>query len=90
MTHGSARSAAGPRRLNTMFTSHKAGRDDSWEGVVIDKSRGMLDGSNMYHFVEVRLADGESVKVRISRRLWKSIAVDDRIVKRPGADPARE
>ncbi len=50
----------------------------------------MLDGSNMYHFVEVRLADGESVQVRISRRLWKSIEVGDRIVKRPGADPAKE
>ncbi|MCF3142931.1 DUF7489 domain-containing protein [Streptomyces platensis] len=73
-----------------MLKSHKAGRDDSWEGIVIDKSRGMLDGSNMYHFVEVRLADGESVKVRISRRLWKSIAVDDRIVKRPGAEPTKE
>ncbi|PBC80894.1 hypothetical protein SAMN05428945_4596 [Streptomyces sp. 2224.1] len=73
-----------------MFTSHKIGRDDHWEGVVTHKSRGMLDGSNMYHSVEVRLADGESVKVRISRRLWKSIEVNDRIVKRPGADPARE
>ncbi|MFE1763877.1 DUF7489 domain-containing protein [Streptomyces angustmyceticus] len=73
-----------------MFTSHKVGRDDSWEGVVINKSRGMLDGSNMYHFVEVRRADGESMKVRISRRLWKSIEVNDRIVKRPGADPVKE
>ncbi|MFF4953288.1 hypothetical protein [Streptomyces chattanoogensis] len=72
-----------------MFKSRKVGRDDSWEGVVVDRSRGMLDGSNMYHFVEVRLADGESLKVRISRRLWKSIAVGDRIVKRPGADPAK-
>ncbi|WP_327706327.1 hypothetical protein [Streptomyces decoyicus] len=73
-----------------MFTSHKVGRDDSWQGIVIKKSRGMLDGSNMYHFVEVRLDDGESVKVRISRRLWKTIEIDDRIVKRPGVDPARE
>ncbi|MFC9235159.1 hypothetical protein ACFTZK_01630 [Streptomyces decoyicus] len=73
-----------------MFRSHKVGRDDAWEGIVTKKSRGMLDGSNMYHFVEVRLDDGESVKVRISRRLWKSIEIDDRIVKRPGADPARE
>ncbi|MGW2628882.1 DUF7489 domain-containing protein [Streptomyces chattanoogensis] len=72
-----------------MFKSRKVARDDSWEGVVVDRSRGMLDGSNMYHFVEVRLADGESLKVRISRRLWKSIAVGDRIVKRPGADPAK-
>ncbi|MFF8789399.1 hypothetical protein [Streptomyces sp. NPDC015125] len=72
-----------------MIKSLEFGRDDSWEGVVIDKSRGMLDGSNMYHFVEVRLADDEPVKVRIDRRLWKSIAVGDRVVKRPGADPAK-
>ncbi|CAM5282903.1 hypothetical protein SAVIM338S_00169 [Streptomyces avidinii] len=49
----------------------------------------MLDGSNMYHFVEVRLTDGSSVKVRIARRLWKSLAVGDRIAKRPDADPYR-
>ncbi|MFI5523418.1 hypothetical protein [Streptomyces platensis] len=72
-----------------MVKTRKVGRDDSWEGIVINKSRGMLDGSNMYHFAEVRLDDGESVKARISRRLWKSIEVDDRIVKRPGADPAK-
>ncbi|MGA5566369.1 DUF7489 domain-containing protein [Streptomyces platensis] len=72
-----------------MVNSREVGRDDSWEGIVINKSRGMLDGSNMYHFVEVRLDDGESVKVRIRRRLWKSIEVDDRIAKRPGADPAK-
>lgn len=72
-----------------MFKSHKVGRDDSWEGIVVKKSRGMLDGSNMYHFVEVRRTDGEVVKARISRQLWKSIAVDDRIVKQPGADPVK-
>jgi translation initiation factor IF-1 len=72
-----------------MFKSRKAKRNDSWEGVVTDKSRGMLDGSNMYRFVEVRLTDGESVKIRISGRLWKSIAVGDRIVKRPGTDPVK-
>ncbi|WP_030674477.1 hypothetical protein [Streptomyces rimosus] len=72
-----------------MFNSRKFGRDDSWEGVIVKKSRGMLDGSNMYHFIELRLDDDETVKVRISRRLWKSIAVGDRIVKRPGADPAK-
>lgn len=49
----------------------------------------MLDGSNMYHFVEVRLVDGASVKVRVSRPLWKSIAVGDRITKRPNADPCK-
>ncbi|MFI9031041.1 hypothetical protein [Streptomyces sp. NPDC053560] len=72
-----------------MAKAQKIGPDDSWDGVVTHTSRGMLDGSNMYHFVEVSLADGESIKVRISRRLWKSIAVGDRIVKRPGADPAK-
>ncbi|KPI33643.1 hypothetical protein OV450_1267 [Actinobacteria bacterium OV450] len=72
-----------------MSKPHEAGRGDSWEGVVVHLSRGMLDGANMYHFAEVRRADGESVKVRISRRLWKSLAVGDRIHKRPGADPAK-
>lgn len=47
----------------------------------------MLDGSNMYHFLEVRLVDGASVKVRVGRRFWKTIAVGDRIAKRPNADP---
>ncbi len=73
-----------------MFFSRKAGSDETWEGVVTDKSRGMFDGSNMYHSVEVRLADGESRKVRIGGGLWKSIAVGDRIVKRAGADPEKE
>jgi hypothetical protein len=73
-----------------MFRSRRAGRDDQWEGVVTGKSRGMLDGSNMYHFVEVARAGGGSAKVRIGRRLWKSLEVGDRIVKRPGADPVKE
>ncbi|MBJ7901832.1 hypothetical protein ACIQMP_13770 [Streptomyces sp. NPDC091385] len=73
-----------------MFTSRKPGQDDSWEGVVTDKSRGMLDGSNMYHFVQLRLPDGESRKIRIPRRLWKEVTVGDRLVKRPGSDPVKE
>ncbi|GHB66864.1 hypothetical protein GCM10010347_41110 [Streptomyces cirratus] len=73
-----------------MSKPYEFGPDDSWEGVVTKMSRGMLDGSNMYHFVEIRLANGESVKVRISRRLWKSVTVGDRIVKQPHADPAKE
>ncbi|WP_328296485.1 hypothetical protein OG389_00830 [Streptomyces sp. NBC_00435] len=72
-----------------MSKSHATGREDAWEGVVTGRSRGMLDGSNMYHFVEVRLVDGASVKVRVSRPLWKSIAVGDRITKRPNADPCK-
>ncbi|WP_329013167.1 DUF7489 domain-containing protein [Streptomyces sp. NBC_01601] len=72
-----------------MFKSRKPGQDDAWEGVVTDKSRGMLDGANMYHFVELRLSDGRSTKVRIGRRLFKEVAVGDRLVKRPGADPVK-
>ncbi|MFJ9024903.1 hypothetical protein ACIRPU_33755 [Streptomyces sp. NPDC102259] len=72
-----------------MSKSYKPGPDDAWEGMVEDKSRGMLDGANMYHFVKVRRADGEFMKVRIDRELWKSIAVGDRIVKQPGSGPAK-
>lgn len=72
-----------------MFKSHKPGSDDAWEGVIEDKSRGMLDGANMYHFVKLRRTDGQFVKVRIDRRLWKSIAVGDRLVKQPGGDPVK-
>jgi hypothetical protein len=72
-----------------MFKSHKTGPDDAWEGIVEDKSRGMLDGANMYHFVKVRRADGYFLKVRIDRGLWKSIAVGDRLVKEPGSAPAK-
>ncbi|MEC3997779.1 hypothetical protein VSR01_31535 [Actinacidiphila sp. DG2A-62] len=72
-----------------MVTSHKIGQNDAWEGVVTDKSRGLLDGSNLYHVAEIRLADGATTRFRIGRRLWKSLAVGDRVVKRPGEDPVR-
>ncbi|MEH0449344.1 MULTISPECIES: DUF7489 domain-containing protein [unclassified Streptomyces] len=72
-----------------MFTSRKPGSDDAWEGIVEEKSRGMLDGANMYHFIELRREDGQFMKVRLARGLWKSIAVGDRIVKEPGSDPAK-
>ncbi|MET8412518.1 hypothetical protein ABZV34_31270 [Streptomyces sp. NPDC005195] len=72
-----------------MFKSHKPGPKDVWEGIIEAKSRGMLDGANMYHFVKVRCVDGQIIKVRIDRGLWKSIAVGDRIVKEPGSGPAK-
>ncbi|MFE6889368.1 hypothetical protein [Streptomyces sp. NPDC057694] len=50
----------------------------------------MTDGSNMYRYVEIRLADGSTTKVRVGRDLWKSVEAGDRIVKRPGADPVKE
>lgn len=72
-----------------MFKSRKPGSDDAWEGIVEGKSRGMLDGANMYHFVKVRRPDGRSMKVRVERGLWKSVVVGDRIVKVPGSGPVR-
>ncbi|MER7513179.1 hypothetical protein ABTX82_33295 [Streptomyces lavendulae] len=72
-----------------MTKADEQGRDDAWEGVVTALSRGMLDGSNMYHFADVGLADGRPMRVRISRRLWKSLAVGDRIAKRSGSEPFR-
>ncbi|MCX5265651.1 hypothetical protein [Streptomyces sp. NBC_00199] len=72
-----------------MFTSRKPGSDDAWEGVVEERSRGMLDGANMYHFIKLRREDGQFMKVRIDRVLWKSVAVGDRIVKEPGSGPVK-
>ncbi|MFG3350310.1 hypothetical protein ACGF1Z_35340 [Streptomyces sp. NPDC048018] len=72
-----------------MKKSRTSGHDDAWEGVVTGRSRGMLDGSNMYHFLEIRLSDGAFVKIRVGRRLWKSIDIDDRVVKEPGSDPVK-
>ncbi|MEU6387956.1 hypothetical protein [Streptomyces sp. NPDC046939] len=72
-----------------MGTSHTPQRDEAWEGVVEDKSRGMLDGANMYHFVVVRRTDGESMRIRVERRLWKAVAVGDRLVKAAGSDPVK-
>ncbi|NEB33525.1 hypothetical protein G3I62_31360 [Streptomyces sp. SID14446] len=73
-----------------MFKSHRPAEGDAWEGNVEGKTRGMLDGANMYHFVKIRRADdGQLVKVRIDRGLWKSIAVGDRILKEPGRGPVK-
>ncbi|WP_369215497.1 DUF7489 domain-containing protein [Streptomyces flavofungini] len=72
-----------------MFTSRTPGPDDAWEGIVENKSRGMLDGANMYHFVEIRRPDGTAMKVRVARGLWKSVAVGDRVVKGAGDDPVK-
>lgn len=61
--------------------------DDAWEGTVIEKSRGMLDGSNMYHFVTVEKFGVGVDRIRVKRRLWKAASKGDAIVKRPGDYP---
>ena len=65
------------------------GREDTWAGTVVKKSRGLLDGSNMYRRVSVETEDGRTEKVRVGRDLWKELSVGDRIVKAAGEDPRR-
>ncbi|MQY31914.1 DUF7489 domain-containing protein [Nocardia aurantia] len=60
---------------------------DSWEGVVLRKSRGLLDGSNLYRRLTIRLADGTAVKVRVDRDVWNNVTVGDTVSKAPGRKP---
>jgi hypothetical protein len=63
--------------------------EDAWSGVVVKKSRAMLDGSNLYRRLEVELESGEKQKVKVPRELWKQLEVGDRVSKEAGADPQR-
>ncbi|MFB8181530.1 hypothetical protein ACFC8N_37020 [Streptomyces sp. NPDC055966] len=67
-----------------MFKSRKVHEEDAWDGIVIDKTREAPDGSNHYHYVEVRLQDGTTKKARIDKALWESLATGDRLVKEAG------
>ncbi|WP_329404180.1 DUF7489 domain-containing protein [Streptomyces melanogenes] len=68
-----------------MFKSRKVHKGDAWGGVVIDKTRGVTDGSNLYHYVELRLQDGTTKKVSIAKALWETLNAGDRLVKEPGS-----
>ncbi|MFJ2774577.1 hypothetical protein [Streptomyces sp. NPDC087300] len=68
-----------------MFKSRKVRTEDAWSGTVVDKTRAATDGSNLYHYVEVRLEDGTSKKARIEKALWESLTTGDRLVKEAGA-----
>ncbi|SNT48667.1 hypothetical protein SAMN05421812_107128 [Asanoa hainanensis] len=63
--------------------------EHAWNAVVTAKSRGLLDGSNLYRRVTVRYDDGREEKIRVSRDLWKQIEPGDRLVKEAGQDPRR-
>jgi hypothetical protein len=63
--------------------------ESAWTGTVIKKSRALLDGSNLYRRLKVRLDDGSHIKVRVDRDMWKGLKVGDRLVKRPGENPIR-
>ncbi|MFE5704995.1 hypothetical protein [Rhodococcus koreensis] len=64
-------------------------REDVWSGTVVKKSRGLLDGSNLYRRVTVRTDDDRTAKVRVNRTLWKELDIGDRIVKDAGQEPYR-
>lgn len=63
---------------------------DAWEGTVAKKSRGLLDGSNMYRRLKIRCADGSTIKARVGKDLCNSLEVGDRVVKRAGEDPVKQ
>ncbi|WP_338693050.1 hypothetical protein V2W30_01820 [Streptomyces sp. Q6] len=67
-----------------MFSSRKVHKDDVWDGVVVDKTRRAPDGSNLYHYVELRLTDGSRKKIRVEKELWENLDAGDRLVKEAG------
>jgi len=62
---------------------------DAWSGTVVKKSRALLDGSNLYRRLRVRLDDGRELDVKVGREVWRELAVGDRLVKDPGTEPRR-
>lgn len=62
----------------------------AWEGIVVKKSRGLLDGSNMYRRLTIRLVDGSTTKVRVDRQLWSSVTEGDLVTKAAGEDPVKQ
>lgn len=62
---------------------------DEWEGIVEKKSRGLLDGANMYRRLKIRLVDGSTKKVRIDRELWDSVTEGDIVAKAAGEGPVK-
>jgi hypothetical protein len=51
-----------------------------WRGTVVKKHRALLDGSNLYRRILVRLDDGETVKTRVDRNIWNALVVGDTVV----------
>ncbi len=68
---------------------HRGAGDEAWEGIVVEKSRNMPDGSNMYHYLQVKTSDGETRKVRVKGNLWDSVAEGDALTKKAGEEPTR-
>jgi hypothetical protein len=55
----------------------------------VQKSRALLDGSNLYRRLKIRLDDGTQRDVKVGRDMWRQLEVGDRLVKRQGEDPRR-
>ncbi|WP_433383469.1 DUF7489 domain-containing protein [Actinoplanes sp. CA-142083] len=62
---------------------------EAWSGTVVKKSRALLDGSNLYRRLKVKLDDGTQRDVKVERDLWKELEVGDRLVKPAGENPRR-
>ncbi|QUQ66865.1 hypothetical protein JJ691_45930 [Kutzneria sp. CA-103260] len=58
--------------------------------MVLEKSRGMTDGANLYRYLTVRMSTGRARKVRVDRELWDSVAQGDGIVKEAGSKPVKK
>jgi hypothetical protein len=52
-----------------------------WQGTVVKKYRALLDGSNLYPHILVRLDNGQTVKTRVDRTFWKGLAIGDAVRK---------
>ncbi len=45
---------------------------------------------NLYHYLDVQFAGGDTRKIRVDRKLWNLLSAGDEIVKTPGQDPIRK
>ena len=63
--------------------------ENTWSGTVVKKNRALLDGSNLYRRLKLRLDDGSEINVKVDRAMWKELNVGDRLVKREGEEPRR-
>jgi hypothetical protein len=54
--------------------------DATIRGTVVKKHRALLDGSNLYRRLDVRLDSGDTVTARVDRATWKTLNVGDTVV----------
>jgi hypothetical protein len=60
-----------------------------WQGTVVKKYRALLDGSNLYPRILVRLDNGQTVKTRVDRTFWKGLTIGDAVRKTPDGGKQR-